>query len=436
MTVLPKLTPLTLPPSRLNQIAIGKLTALGVLVRLGSDQTTLTGELTFTRGKILHAATRAPIVGAKFAVAGHDQLQFTGPPLAALGPILFYDAPSLAALEERIAAAAHRRMVSLVAAADRLRRLGVHGRIDADRLQVVGAAKAAGDSFELVGGPEGIWARRVTFADATSRELATQSFLVDLALFKTPLDLEIYLTDCLPGLQRNEGPTAAPPDSVPCDAVLRVTPATPSSLTLALLAQKLGPDAAFGLNHPGEVTQNFTVGKLAYRFCATHLTGTTFKWTLSCATGEKWSDNFDLLRFPGVPQLVAGILGVGFQPTGAGAAPKQVGAAPRYLVPAVGEVWVMNVLIEREDQDEVRYACTSVDGKPFGATRVLNASEFREVFLQSGTGWRLLIQMEEIGAEDTVTYRQLDSRRQPRGAPKRIASSILVANFVPEATLY
>jgi hypothetical protein len=32
-----------------------------------------------------------------------------------------------------------------------------------------------------------------------------------------------------------------------------------------------------------------------------------------------------------------------------------------------------------------------------------------------------------------VIYRQLDRQRQPIGAPRRMPSAILVANFVPEA---
>ena len=209
----------------------------------------------------------------------------------------------------------------------------------------------------------------------------------------------------------------------------------PGSLTLSVLGQKFGGDALLGPG--GEVSQNFTLGQAQYRFSATLVSGTTFKATLTSAGAEKWSDRFDLLRFPGIPQVLQSVLGV--RPAVIAPLATEPQAAPvvaSHLVPQVGEVWVMSVIIEREDQDEIRYACTNVDGKPFGATRLLKAAEFRDVFVQAGTGWRLLIQMETVGADGTVTYRQLDSQRKPRGSPKRITTSILVTNFVPEATAY
>jgi hypothetical protein len=38
--------------------------------------------------------------------------------------------------------------------------------------------------------------------------------------------------------------------------------------------------------------------------------------------------------------------------------------------------------------------------------------------------------------EGLVLYRQLDPQRQPMGAPRRMAVSVLVANFVPEAAAF
>jgi hypothetical protein len=38
--------------------------------------------------------------------------------------------------------------------------------------------------------------------------------------------------------------------------------------------------------------------------------------------------------------------------------------------------------------------------------------------------------------EGSVIYRQLDSQRQPMGAPRKMPAAILAANFVPEASAY
>ena len=96
----------------------------------------------------------------------------------------------------------------------------------------------------------------------------------------------------------------------------------------------------------------------------------------------------------------------------------------------------MNVLVERAEADEIRYACTNVDGKPFGAARILKRADFEDVFIQTGPGWRLLILIDEVRSDYSVVYRQLDRHRQPRGAQKRMEGAILVTTFIPEAMAY
>jgi hypothetical protein len=93
------------------------------------------------------------------------------------------------------------------------------------------------------------------------------------------------------------------------------------------------------------------------------------------------------------------------------------------------------VVIEGSSGDEVRYVGTDIDGRPYGAARVLKRAEFEAVFSQERGGWRLLVQMDQV-QDGNVIYRQLDRNRQPIGAPRRMAAAILVANFVPEAAAY
>jgi hypothetical protein len=95
----------------------------------------------------------------------------------------------------------------------------------------------------------------------------------------------------------------------------------------------------------------------------------------------------------------------------------------------------MNVVVEEAGPDEVRYVGTDIDGKPYGAARVLKRSDFEAVFSQARGGWRLLIQIDQV-LEGAVLYRQLDQSRQPLGAPRKMAAAILVVNFVPEAAAY
>jgi hypothetical protein len=66
---------------------------------------------------------------------------------------------------------------------------------------------------------------------------------------------------------------------------------------------------------------------------------------------------------------------------------------------------------------------------------VLKRSDFEAVFSQDRGAWRLLVAIAQV-QEGHVIYRQLDRQRQPIGAPRKMPSAILVANFVPEAAAY
>ena len=136
-------------------------------------------------------------------------------------------------------------------------------------------------------------------------------------------------------------------------------------------------------------------------------------------------------EFPGTRRAVARALGV----EGAPAAEPRRGAAAPVALPQPGEVWVMNVVVEEGGDAEVRYVGTDIDGRPYGAARVLARADFEAVFTEVRGGWRLLVRIDQV-QEGNVVYRQLDAARQPIGAPRRMPAAILVANFVPEAAAY
>jgi hypothetical protein len=92
-------------------------------------------------------------------------------------------------------------------------------------------------------------------------------------------------------------------------------------------------------------------------------------------------------------------------------------------------------VVEEAGPDEVRYTGTDIDGRPYGAARVLKRSDFEAVFSQARGSWRLLIHVDQV-QDGSVLYRQLDQTRQPIGAPRKMAAAILVANFVPESAAY
>ena len=168
--------------------------------------------------------------------------------------------------------------------------------------------------------------------------------------------------------------------------------------------------------------------------------GTTFKGRLIGPGGDVWSDRFDLANFPGAERVAALALGAaaggpGDALAGVEGARAAAGPVPPHLLPHAGEVWVMSVVVEQASGDEVRYVGTDIDGRPYGAARVLKRGEFEAVFAQEKGGWRLLVQIDQVQGEQVV-YRQLDRQRQPIGSPRRLATAILAANFVPEEAAY
>jgi hypothetical protein len=426
-----------IPRERLNQIASRKLSALGLAVRLGPDHETLEGELAFG-AKVLHPATGLPVARARFAVVGHDHLRFLDPPLAALGPLAFHAHERLAALEQAVAAALAQRAAALQELAPRMRTLGLETALDADRVALRAVVRTPSHAFELLGGPEGVRVSRVAPVGGRPFEVATSYPAVDLGAFPTAADLEAFLVHDLPSMASAPSPSPATPGGGP----LQATPPPRNALTLAALARAFGPDAMVGADAPVELVQEFEHGGTRYRFVAARELGTRFKGRLIGPAGDVWSERFDLARFPGLGAAVARALGAG-RGEGSGApAPLEVAAEsggavglPEHLVPHPGEVWVMNVVVEEAGPAEVRYVGTDVDGRPYGAARVLKRADFEAVFTQEGGGWRLLVRLDQVQGGHVV-YRQLDRARQPIGAPRKMAAAILVANFVPEGAAH
>ncbi|HSN13223.1 MAG TPA: hypothetical protein VLT61_01235 [Anaeromyxobacteraceae bacterium] len=437
-----------IPRERLNQIATRKLTALGIQVRLGADRESLEGELAFTR--VAHPATGQPIPRARFAVSGHDHLRFVDPPLASLGPVNFYNHEKLATLEQAVAAALQQRAAALQDVALKMRLAHLDAQVDADRVAVRAVLKTATHAFEIIGAPDGIRVTRVAPVGGAPYEVAGDFPPLVLSQFPTPTDLEVYLVGNVNQMRPAAAvaaarPLRAGPPPAGGQAGLVATPAPRTALTLAAVAQVFGADSILAPNAMIELIQEFEYAGTRYRFVATREMGTRFKGRVIGPNGDVWADKFELANFPGTRKVVAAALGANVHaPVSTvdvsqdfGGEPASIGSVevPHHMMPAPGETWVMNVLIEQMSSEEVRYVVVDIDGRPYGAARVLKRPDFEAVFSQEKGGWRLLIHIDQV-ADGNVLYRQLDRQRQPMGAPKKLAAAILVANFVPEAAAY
>lgn len=426
-----------IPRERLNQIASRKLTALGVPVRLGADRETLEGELVF-QGRVVHPATGQPIARARFVVGGHDHLRFVDAPLAALGEVNFYVHDRAAALEQALAQAMIARAAALQDVAARMRALRLEAALDPERLAVRAVLKTATHAFEILGGVEAVRVSRVAPVGGKPFEVAADFPPLLLSEFPSSTDLEVFLVTAVPRMAAGPRPAPAAAGATAQGAAVVATPPPRNALTLALLGEVFGADAILAPNAMLEVVQEFVHGNTRYRFVATRELGTRFKGRLIGPSGDVWADRFELEHFPGTRKVVALALGAPEpEPDAIPAeqAPHASGEIPSHLMPHPGEVWVMNVVVEEAGADEVRYVGTDIDGRPYGAARVLKRADFEAVFTQDRGGWRLLVQIDQV-QEGNVIYRQLDRQRQPMGAPRKMSGAILVANFVPEAAAY
>jgi hypothetical protein len=411
-----------IPRERLNQIASRKLSALGIPVRLGADRETLEGELSL--GRVVHPATGEPLPRARFFVVGHDRLRFADPPLAALGPISFQDHERPVQLEAAVGAAVAERTAALQDVAARLRLFGLEAGLDGGRLAVRAIVKTSTHAFELLGDGEAVRVSRVAPVGGRPFDVAADFPPLPLAHFAGPADLERYLSGAV-GRMRAEGRTGTP---APAAASLTTTPPPRNALTLAALARSFGEDAMLAPNAMVELVQEFQHGGTRYRFVATREMGTLFRGRLIGPAGDVWTDRFDLATFGGTRVAVARALGLAAL-AGAELAPGEAPAGD--VEPRAGDVWAMNVVVE-DRGDDVRYVGTDIDGRPYGAARVLPRADFEAVFSPHGGGYRLLVLLEQV-QDGSVLYRQLDRERQPLGAPRKMSAAILVANFVPEA---
>lgn len=105
------------------------------------------------------------------------------------------------------------------------------------------------------------------------------------------------------------------------------------------------------------------------------------------------------------------------------------------LPPVAGEVWVMDVRVESDDGEEVRYLGVNIAGDAYGAPRVLPKIAFETAYTAVTQGYRMLVQVASVG-DDDVCYVKLDTNRRPIGPERSVSIVGFLANFIPEAGAY
>jgi hypothetical protein len=211
-------------------------------------------------------------------------------------------------------------------------------------------------------------------------------------------------------------------------------------ISLEALNIALGKDAQMG---PGStIAKQLTIDGKPVRFLTRFEQEDTFVARVDTEAGTVWKGHFQMETFPGVEAFVAEVLGteapmeeISPEPLPAGTAFTGEGI-PGYQMPVGDEEWIMNILVEKEDENETRYVGVNVDGQPYGAPRVLPTDAFLKTFVCMSKGvYRLMVRIKEV-TPDKVTYVRLDYNRQPVGNPTTTDLVAFLANFTPEAASY
>jgi hypothetical protein len=320
--------------------------------------------------------------------------------------------------------------------ADRLEKIGIPSEQDREKASVIGKLELAGLGVLNLEGDERGFIATILESPTGGPAIWLGDVPVPLENFEDKTDLELHLTQ-IAEKARDKPASEAPP---PVQTV-SAKPAAKSSKGIPLqdLASALGAEV---LINPGiTVGRDLNVADKPVRFLARHEQGDIFVGKIATAEGPAWSGRFEINSFPGVEAFVSQVMGVEqVVPT----EPKPAQAksvfdaelSMGYQLPVVGELWIMNFLIEQEDETEVRYVGLNNEGQPFGAPRVLPREAFAKTFIDTGTGvYQILAEVAQVDGGE-VTYHRLDAERQRTGSTTTSKLAVFLANFYPQAAMY
>ncbi len=105
--------------------------------------------------------------------------------------------------------------------------------------------------------------------------------------------------------------------------------------------------------------------------------------------------------------------------------------------PMVGQIWVMEVRVESDDGEEVRYKGVNIAGRSYGAPRVLPKIAFEATYTaekKSQQSRRMQVQISSVDDEN-VHYVKLDAQHRPVGPEQSVSAVGFLANFMLDAAL-
>jgi hypothetical protein len=414
-----------------------QLAALEIRTQFTPRGEVLTGEL-LPGDALVNPLNGEPLARVTFRVGPDAELEVKSPPLVeGLRLIDCVQTSSQVGLIARLTQALHHRVGEVEALHNRLEAMGLEPEMDAERAEVAVHVDldTTGEAV-LVGGGQGLVARYVVPAMGKRDPVSLGDLVLDLAEFSDKVDLELFLA-CRAGEVMADAASAGAPDTV-APATGPVTSAPAKDLTLEHLAERLGPSAVLGSGF--SITRTLRIDGDEARFEAHHRRGETFAVRLERRGATVWEGDFRLSELSSLDDFVADLAAKRSSPSAQthaqhGWMDEQARLVAGLLPPAPGEIWVMDVSLEDDDGQEVRYRSLTSGGESYGAPRVLNKAAFEATFAQVGAGYRLLVRVLEVGG-NYVEYQRLDAARKPVASPRRAPLIVFMASFTAEAAAY
>ncbi|MHA7630986.1 hypothetical protein [Corallococcus sp. M7] len=268
-----------------------RLRELGLLVR--EEPSGVEVVLDLEAASLVNPITKDFITEITFQVMGDRLIPISPPAVVGMTPILLSAIDAAEEMQALLLDTFSDHVFHLQRRSEELQLLGLPADVDPQSLVLSTDVKEGQLAVKLVADRQGNF--RISQAIRGGEELATAAgHVIELSEFREKAALTGYLAALL-GEPVPRAPQAAP---------------GAEPVRFVEIVEKFGPQSLVPPRSSLELLAQLQVDGKAYRFAAARIAGRTFRGLLAGTQGKVWAGRFELDEFPGVVQLVAGLLKV------------------------------------------------------------------------------------------------------------------------------